>query len=65
MANGSGGELIKRGRVDAFTADEIAVSEAVHEGYKDLVDTAQYKFVMPGSGIPLAGSMTRRRSSSP
>jgi ABC-type nitrate/sulfonate/bicarbonate transport system substrate-binding protein len=51
LGNGSGGELIKSGRVDAFTADEIAVSEAVHQGYRDLVDTAEYKFVMPGSGI--------------
>jgi len=51
MASGMGGELIKAGRVDAFAADEIAVGEAIHEGYRDLVDTAAYKFPMPGSGV--------------
>jgi len=51
MASGMGGELIKRGRVDAFAADEIAVGEAIHQGYRDLVDTGAYKFPMPGSGI--------------
>src|SRR5215467_6434940 len=42
MASGMGGELIKRGRVDAFAADEIAVGEAIHQGYRDLVDTGVY-----------------------
>src|SRR5262245_6982030 len=51
MASGMGGELIKRGRVDAFAADEIAVGEAIHQGYRDLVDTGAYKFPMPGSGV--------------
>jgi NitT/TauT family transport system substrate-binding protein len=51
MASGAGGELIKRGRVDAFVADGIAVAEAVHQGHRDLVDTSEFKFVMPGSGI--------------
>ncbi len=51
MASGMGGELIKSGRVDAFAADEIAVGEAIHQGYRDLVDTGAYKFPMPGSGI--------------
>jgi NitT/TauT family transport system substrate-binding protein len=51
MANGMGGELIKSGRVDAFAADEIAIAEAVQQGYRDLVDTSTYKFVMPGSGV--------------
>jgi ABC-type nitrate/sulfonate/bicarbonate transport system substrate-binding protein len=51
MASGMGGELIKRGRVDAFAADEIAVGEAIHQGYRDLVDTGVYKFPMPGSGV--------------
>src|SRR5207237_939244 len=51
MASGMGGELIKRGRVDAFSADEIAVGEAIHQGYRDLVDTAEFKFPMPGSGV--------------
>ena len=51
MANGMGGELIKRGRVDAFAADEIAVGEAIHQGYRDLVDTATYRYPMPGSGV--------------
>src|SRR5215470_6299542 len=39
MTNGMGGELIKSGRVDAFSADEIAIAEAIHGGYRDLVDT--------------------------
>jgi len=51
MANGAGPELVKSGRVDAYTADEIAVSEAIHAGLKDLVDTAAFKFAMPGSGV--------------
>jgi NitT/TauT family transport system substrate-binding protein len=51
MASGMGGELIRRGRVDAFAADEIAVGEAIHQGYRDLVDTATYRYPMPGSGV--------------
>jgi ABC-type nitrate/sulfonate/bicarbonate transport system substrate-binding protein len=51
MASGMGGELIKSGRVDAFSADEIAIGEAIHQGYRDLVDTGVYKFPMPGSGV--------------
>jgi NitT/TauT family transport system substrate-binding protein len=51
MASGIGGELIRRGRVDAFAADEIAVGEAIHQGYRDLVDTGTYGFPMPGSGV--------------
>jgi NitT/TauT family transport system substrate-binding protein len=51
MASGMGGELIKGDRVDAFSADEIAVGEAIHQGYRDLVDTGVYKFPMPGSGV--------------
>jgi NitT/TauT family transport system substrate-binding protein len=51
LANGMGGELIKNGRVDAFAADEIAVGEAIHAGYRDLVDTGIYNFPMPGSGV--------------
>src|SRR5712672_719284 len=51
MASGMGGELIKGGRVDAFSGDEIAIGEAIHQGYRDLVDTGLYKFPMPGSGV--------------
>jgi len=51
MASGMGGELIKNGRIDAFSADEIAIGEAIHQGYRDLVDTGIYKFPMPGSGV--------------
>jgi NitT/TauT family transport system substrate-binding protein len=51
MANGAGPDLIRSGRVDAYTADEIAVAEAMHAGLRDLVDTAAYKFPMPGSGV--------------
>jgi len=51
LANGMGGELIWSGRIDAFAADEIAVGEAIRQGYRDLVDTAVYKFPMPGSGV--------------
>src|SRR4029077_15032565 len=31
--------------------DEIAYDEALHQGYRDLVDTSVYKFPMPGSGV--------------
>jgi ABC-type nitrate/sulfonate/bicarbonate transport system substrate-binding protein len=51
MASGTGGDRIKAGRVDAFAADEIAVAEAIHAGYKDLVDTGPFNFPMPGSGV--------------
>jgi NitT/TauT family transport system substrate-binding protein len=51
FANGAGADLLRRGRVDAFMADEIAVAEAVHEGFRDLVDLAPYRFAMPGSGV--------------
>src|SRR5262245_19053720 len=51
LANGMAGELIKSGRVDAFAADEIAVGEAIHAGYRDLVDTGIYRFPMPVSGV--------------
>jgi ABC-type nitrate/sulfonate/bicarbonate transport system substrate-binding protein len=51
MASGAGPELVKSGRVDAYTADEIAVTEALHAGLRDLVDTAAFKFPMPGSGV--------------
>ncbi len=51
MANGAGPDLVKSGRVDAYTADEIAVGEARHAGLRDLVDTASYRFPMPGSGV--------------
>jgi NitT/TauT family transport system substrate-binding protein len=51
FASGVGPGLIKSGRVDAFSADEIAVGEAIHAGYRDLVDTGIYNFPMPGSGV--------------
>jgi NitT/TauT family transport system substrate-binding protein len=51
FANGMGTDVIKSGRVDAFAADEIAVGEAIHLGFRDLVDLGQYKFPMPGSGV--------------
>jgi NitT/TauT family transport system substrate-binding protein len=51
MASGMGGEMIKRGRVDAFAASEIAFDEAMHQGYRDLVDTGAYNFPMPGSSV--------------
>jgi NitT/TauT family transport system substrate-binding protein len=51
FANGAGADVIKSGRVDAFTADEIASAEALRQGFKDLVDTGAYRFPMPGSGV--------------
>ena len=51
LANGVGTDVLKNGRVDAFTSDEIAFAEAVGQGFKDLVDTSIYKFPMPGSGV--------------
>lgn len=49
--NGMGTDVLKNGRVDAFTSDEIAYAEAVRQGFRDLVDTTVYKFPMPGSGV--------------
>jgi len=51
LASGMGGEMIKRGRVDAFAASEIAIGEAVSAGYRDLIDLGQFNFAMPGSGV--------------
>jgi NitT/TauT family transport system substrate-binding protein len=51
LAGGVGADVIKSGRVDAFTADEIALAEALRQGFKDLVDTGIYRFPMPGSGV--------------
>ncbi len=51
FANGVGTDLLRNGRVDAFTADEIALAEALRQGFKDLVDTGTYRFPMPGSGV--------------
>jgi NitT/TauT family transport system substrate-binding protein len=51
FANGVGADLLRSGRVDAFTADEIALAEALRQGFKDLVDTGTYRFPMPGSGV--------------
>jgi ABC-type nitrate/sulfonate/bicarbonate transport system substrate-binding protein len=51
LASGTGTDLIKRDRVDAFAADEIAIGEAVHQGFRDLIDLGQYGFPMPGSGV--------------
>jgi NitT/TauT family transport system substrate-binding protein len=51
FANGAGADVISSGRVDAFTADEIALAEALGQGFKDLVDTGVYRFPMPGSGV--------------
>src|SRR5262245_19288049 len=48
MASGAGPDLVKNGRVDAFAADEIAATEAIHQGLRDLVDTSAFKFPMPG-----------------
>src|ERR1700704_3247608 len=51
LANGVGADVIKSGRVDAFTADEIATAEALRQGFRDIVDTGAYRFPMPGSGV--------------
>jgi NitT/TauT family transport system substrate-binding protein len=51
FANAAGAEVIRSGRVDASTVDEIALAEAVRQGLKDLVDTGTYRFPMPGSGV--------------
>jgi NitT/TauT family transport system substrate-binding protein len=51
FASGTGTDLIKRDRIDAFAADEIAIAEAVHQGFRDLVDLGGYGFPMPGSGV--------------
>jgi ABC-type nitrate/sulfonate/bicarbonate transport system substrate-binding protein len=51
LANGAGADVIRSGRVDASTVDEIALAEALAQGFKDLVDTGAYRFPMPGSGV--------------
>ena len=57
FANGAGADVIRSGRVDAFTADEIATAEAVRQDFKDLVDTGAYRFPMPGSGVNAGSSV--------
>lgn len=51
LANGAGTDVLRNGRVDAFTSDEIAFDEAIRQGYRQIVDTGVYKFPMPGSGV--------------
>jgi NitT/TauT family transport system substrate-binding protein len=51
FVNGAGTDVIRSGRLDAFTSDEIASAEAIRQGFRDLVDTGIYKFPMPGSGV--------------
>ncbi len=51
FANGVGADVIRSGRVDASVVDEIALAEALRQGFKDLVDTGTYRFPMPGSGV--------------
>jgi ABC-type nitrate/sulfonate/bicarbonate transport system substrate-binding protein len=51
MANGTGVEPMKRGRVDASAADEVARVNLAKAGYRDLVDLNQFNIPMAGSGI--------------
>jgi NitT/TauT family transport system substrate-binding protein len=51
VANGTGVEPMKRGRVDASAADEVARVNLTKVGYTDLVDLNQFNIPMAGSGI--------------
>jgi NitT/TauT family transport system substrate-binding protein len=51
VANGTGVEPMKRGRVDASAADEVARVNLTKAGYTDLVDLNQLHIPMAGSGI--------------
>jgi NitT/TauT family transport system substrate-binding protein len=51
MANGTGVEPMRRGRVDASAADEVARASLAKAGYRDLVDLNELNIPMAGSGI--------------
>ena len=51
VANGTGVEPMKRGRVDASAADEVARVNLTKAGYTDLIDLNQFNIPMAGSGI--------------
>jgi ABC-type nitrate/sulfonate/bicarbonate transport system substrate-binding protein len=51
FANGAGPKELRSGKIDVYAASIIARYEAKKAGLHDLVDLAQYKFVMPGSGV--------------
>lgn len=51
MGNALAVEALKKGYVDAFMADELHETMAVHAGYKVIVDMADYKLPVPGSGF--------------
>jgi NitT/TauT family transport system substrate-binding protein len=51
VANGTGVEPMKRGRVDASAADEVARVNLTKAGYTDLIDLNQLNIPMAGSGI--------------
>jgi NitT/TauT family transport system substrate-binding protein len=51
MASGTGVEPMKRGRVDASAADEIARVNLIKAGYVDMIDLNKDQIPMAGSGI--------------
>jgi NitT/TauT family transport system substrate-binding protein len=51
IANGTGVEPMKKGRVDASAADEIARVSLLKAGYIDLVDMNKDNIAMAGSGV--------------
>jgi ABC-type nitrate/sulfonate/bicarbonate transport system substrate-binding protein len=51
IANGTGVEPMRKGRVDASAADEIARVNLIKAGYLDLVDLNKDNIPMAGSGI--------------
>ena len=44
-------EALQKGYVDAFMADELHETMAVHAGYKVIVDMVDYNLPVPGSGF--------------
>jgi NitT/TauT family transport system substrate-binding protein len=51
MAKGTGVEPMKRGRVDASAADEIARVNLIKAGYPDMIDLNKDQIPMAGSGV--------------
>lgn len=44
-------DTLRDGRVDAFVADEIALTMGASEGFKSLVDLKPFNVPIPGSGV--------------
>jgi ABC-type nitrate/sulfonate/bicarbonate transport system substrate-binding protein len=59
IANGTGVEPMRRGRVDASAADEIARLSLIKAGYVPLVDLGKDNIAMAGSGVNVSRAWLR------